>query len=298
MADSLVKTEIHPDRWVRLKADFILLLTAAIWGSGFVAQRVAAQSFGVFLFNGSRFLLGALILLPFMRFRLKIERHMIPQVALVGLALFGGAALQQAGMIWTTAGNAGFITGTYIVLVPLLLVWFWRQRIGWNSWAAAVVALVGILLLSTGGKLNAPAFGDLLEFAGAVLWALHVILVGKLVNQIGVLPLAVSQYLIAGVLNLLIGLGFEANTLPGMVENWWTVVYAGVFSVGLGFTLQAVGQRSAPPTDASIILGMEAVFSALFGALLLGEGFGVIQLLSGLLILAGIILTQVKSNAG
>jgi drug/metabolite transporter (DMT)-like permease len=281
-------------RGLRIRSDLILLLVAIIWGSGFIAQRVAAQNFGVFLFNGARFLLGALILIPFTRFRWNISRPMLRWVILAGVFLFGGATLQQAGMVTTTAGNAGFITGTYVVLVPILLVIFWRQKIGWNSWLAALLALTGTLFLSTGGKLNALAPGDILEFMGAILWALHVILVGKVINHVDVLQFAIGQYIVCGLLNLLLGLIFETNTLPGLANAWWTVVYAGIFSVSIGFTLQGVGQRHAPPTDASIILGLEAVFAAAFGFLLLNEAFSAVQQLGCGLIFVGIVLAQIR----
>lgn len=282
-------------RFVRIQADLILLLVAAIWGSGFVAQRIAAQNFGVFLFNGSRFLLGALLLLPFVQFRLNVERKLLPWVILAGLFLFGGSALQQAGLQSTTAGNAGFITGTYVVLVPVLLVIFFRQKIGWNSWLAAFLALAGTLFLSTGGSYQ-MASGDILELAGAFLWAMHVILVGRLANKLNVLQFAIGQYIVCGMLNLLLGIALEWHTISGMTNTWWTILYSGIFPVAIGFTLQAVGQKNAPASDAAIILGMEAVFAALFGFLFLTERLTPVQLFGSVLIMAGIILTQAKKQ--
>ena len=152
----------------RLRADFLLLLVAVIWGSAFAVQRVAAQHFDVFTFNGLRFLLAGVILLPL---ALKSERPSFDKklwlVALAGSILFLAGGLQQAGLELTTAGNAGFITTLYVVFVPLILWIFWREKIGWVSWAAAGLAVIGSLLLSTAGRLQVGR-GDLLELLGAL----------------------------------------------------------------------------------------------------------------------------------
>ncbi len=284
------------NRLTRLKGDLILVLTAALWGSGFIAQRIAAQSIGPLTFNGIRFLLGAAILLPFLRFKFHVNRAALPYVLLAGFFLFAGSGLQQAGMQYTTAGNAGFITGTYVVIVPFLMVVFFRQKVSWNSWIAAGLALIGALLLSTGGKLHL-SYGDSLEFASALMWACHVIAVGKASRKAEVLSFAILQYLVCGGLNLLFGLLVETTTLAGLTNAWWTFIYSGIFIVALGFTLQAVGQKNAPTTDAAIILGMEAVFAAFFGALFLAERFAPIQLVGCLLIMVGIVVTQVRPAA-
>jgi drug/metabolite transporter (DMT)-like permease len=275
----------------RLKADLTLFLVAIIWGSAFAAQRVAAEHIGPFLFNGSRFLLGGLVLLPLVRFRLSISAKNWLWIGAAGVLLCGGSVLQQAGLRWTTAGNAGFITGLYVVLVPLLMLVIWRHRMGWTVWLAAGVAGVGIFLLSAGGRFElAP--GDGFELAGAFLWAGHVIIVGKAVQRINTLPFAIGQCLVAGFLNLILGLVFESNTLPGLLPAWWTVAYVGIFSVAIAYTLQAKGQKHAPPTDASLILSLESVFAALFGYLLLGETLQPIQWLGAGLILAAILMSQ------
>jgi drug/metabolite transporter (DMT)-like permease len=277
----------------RLKADLTLLLVAAIWGSAFAAQRVAAGHIGACLFNGSRFLLAGGLLLPLVRFRLKMGRRQRLWAGLAGGLLCGASVLQQAGLQWTTAGNAGFITGLYVVFVPLILLLVWRQRLRWTVWAAALLAVAGMFLLSAGGRLRlAP--GDGLELAGAGLWAAHVIVVGRAMQEMEALPFAIGQYWVAGTLNLLIGLGLEWQTLPGMAAVWWAVVYVGIFSVAVGYTLQARAQKHAPPTDAALILSLEAVFAALFGYLLLGETLRPEQLLGCGLILAAILLAQFK----
>jgi len=276
----------------RLRADLLLLLVAVVWGSAFVAQRVVAVCLGAFLYNGLRFLVGALTLLPLMGRRLRaFTRLEWRGGVLAGLLLFAGAALQQIGIRFTTAGKAGFITGLYVVLVPLLLALVWRQRPGWSSWAAALLAAGGLFLLA-GVEELALSLGDGLELIGALFWALHVIAIGRLAKRTDPLRLALTQYLTCGLLSLLLGLTLEAATLPGLAVTWWAVVYTGVLSIGLGYTLQVIGQQRASPADAAVLLSLEAAFAALFGWLLLAESLATWQLLGCGLMLAGMVLAQ------
>jgi drug/metabolite transporter (DMT)-like permease len=281
---------------MRLKSDLTLLLVAVIWGSAFAAQRVAAAHLGPFFFNGLRFLVGVLTLLPMVRFRVKIERRMLPWVALAGVILFAASALQQAGIASTTAGNAGFITGLYVVLVPILLVIFLRQPVAWATWIAALLAVVGALLLSTGGDLKFNP-GDLLELAGAVAWAAHVILVGWLAHRMDVLPFVIGQNLVSGLLNLAASGFGDYATFPGLVPAGWAVLFSGIFSIGVGFALQGIGQRHAPPSDAALILSLEAVFAAIFGYIFLGEALTVIQMLGCALIMIAILQVQLRPTS-
>jgi drug/metabolite transporter (DMT)-like permease len=272
------------------------LLTALLWGSAFVPQRVAAGHLGPFLFNGLRFLLGAIVLLPWVR-PLRLPSKTFFRWALIaGTLLVGASVCQQAGMKWTTAGNAGFLTGLYVVLVPVVMFVGWRQRIGWQTWAGAMIATLGVYLLGVDDQFQIQ-YGDALEIIVAVLWALHVVIVGRAVKHVDVLVFSVGQYFVAGTLNVVIGLVLEADTLPGLAVCWWTVVYVGVVSVAIGYTLQAVGQKHAPAADAAIILSMEAVFAALFGYLLLHEVLTSRQLLGCALILAAMLVVQFKEAA-
>jgi drug/metabolite transporter (DMT)-like permease len=272
----------------------LLLLAALLWGSAFVPQRVAAAHLGPFLFNGLRFLLGAMILLPWVRpFRMP-SKTFFRWASVAGTLLVGASVCQQAGMKWTTAGNAGFLTGLYVVLVPVVMFVGWKQRIGWQSWAGALIATAGVFLLGVDEYFRMH-LGDILEIVGAVLWALHVVVVGRAVKQVEVFLFSVGQYFVAGALNVVIGLVLEADTLPGLEVCWWTVVYVGVVSVAIGYTLQAVGQKHAPAADAAIILSMEAVFAAFFGYLVLNEMLVPRQLLGCALILAAIVVVQFKA---
>ena len=289
-----------PKRSERLRADLLLLLVALIWGSAFVAQRVAAQTIGVYYFNGVRFIVAALFLLLLAGSRLaawfRSTDKNLGGIFIAGMLLFGGTTLQQWGLRYTTAGNAGFITGLYVVFIPLILAIGWRSKVGRITWVAVGCSAVGLFLLSTVGKLVVNP-GDALELAGAVLWAGHVILIGRLVRHMDVLPLAIGQYLVTGILSLGVSLAIEQGANRLMGELWWTVVYTGVLSVGVGYTLQAIGQRVAPPTDAAIILSSEAVFAALSGWIILNEILSDRQLAGCALIFAGIVFAQLNRLA-
>lgn len=296
----------HRRQAVRLKADMMLALVAVIWGSAFVVQRLAAADIGVFLFNGTRFLLAAIVLAPvawsdaFIRKVIgndsrvePLTRRNVGWAVLAGILLFGGAALQQAGMIYTTAGNAGFITGLYVLFIPLFLALIFRQRPRPVIWVAAGLAVAGLYMLSTGGKMSVNR-GDALELVGAVFWALHVILIGRVVQRINVLQFAVAQYVACGLINVAIGLMLEAPMLPAFAQGWWLVAYTGLISVGLGYTLQAVAQREAPPADAAIILSMESAVAAVCGWIFLGEALALIQIAGCVVMMTGMLLAQLS----
>jgi drug/metabolite transporter (DMT)-like permease len=300
----------------RFRADLVLLLVALIWGSAFAVQRIAAQYFDPFTFNGLRFLLGGLVLFPFSKLNPLHESHRINAgekawsnktmasysldrksvifILLAGLLLFGAAGFQQAGLETTTAGNAGFITTLYVVFVPVILVIFWREKIHWLSWLSAGIAVLGSLLLSTGGTLRITR-GDALEMLGAILWALQMILVSRAVKHMDVITFSAGQYLAAGVFNMLMSL-LMGMSYTGIVNGWWTILYIGLISTAGGYTLQGFGQKYAPPTDATILLSMEAVFAALTGFFFLGETMQTVQLVGCGLILFAVFITQL--NAG
>jgi drug/metabolite transporter (DMT)-like permease len=290
----------------RLGADLILLSVAIFWGTAFVVQRIAAEEVGALSFNGLRFLVGALVVLPFARSdginkinladaidarRGSLKREGIAGVLLAGVILTCGAAFQQFGLKSTTAGNAGFITGLYVVLIPLFLAFFWNCKPRPVIWAAAILSVIGLYLLSTAGVMRVN-LGDGLVMISAVFWALHVIIIDRTVKRVNVLHLAFGQYLVCGLTSLMVGLIVEPQGLRPVLENWWVVAYTGVLSVGLGYTLQAAGQRVAPPADAAIILSLEAVFAAISGWLFINESFTPIQIIGCGIMLLGMLLAQ------
>lgn len=283
---------------MRWKADLILLFVAAVWGSGFVAQRLAVSQLSTFYYNAGRFLVAAALLLAVTLVRRRsvqrVTRQQVPWMVLAGGLLFAAAGLQQAGLATTTIGNASFITGLYVVLVPVILFVVLRQRIYWLSWFAVLLAALGALLLSMQGQFRlAP--GDVLELIGALIWAVHVILVGRLAGQgVAILWFSVIQFATCGFLNLALALGLDPAGVHDLAISWPVVLYSGIFPIGLGFSLQIAGQKHAPPVDAAILLSMEAVFGTLFGYLLLSETLAPRQLLGCAFILGAMIVAQLK----
>ncbi|NTU55032.1 MAG: DMT family transporter, partial [Anaerolineales bacterium] len=187
---------------MRLKADLTLFFIAIIWGSAFVAQRIAGQMGSVYLFNGVRYLLAGLVVYPFVRLKTPMPREQFKWMFIAGCLLFVAAALQQAGMQYTTAGNAGFITSLYVVLVPFVLLVGWREKPHWMSVVAVGMAVIGAYLLSTGGKGLEVQRGDALELVGALFWALHVVVLGKFASRFEPMSFSVGQLLVCGLLNL------------------------------------------------------------------------------------------------
>ena len=281
---------------MRLRADLTLLFVSILWGSAFVFQRIVGEQGDVYYFNGMRFLLGTFMLLPFIRKQRKISQISREQWIWMGLAgaiLFTAAALQQAGIQYTTAGNAGFITSLSVVIVPFVLLVGWRERPRWLEVVAVILAGVGAYLLSTGGSFKIQK-GDALELAGALFWSLHFVVLGKFAVRFASIQFAVGQFLVAGLLNLMVGVFFERLMLNPVLVG--AVVYTAVFSVGIGYTLQVWGQRYTPPTDAALILSLEAVFALLSGWLFLSETLTVIQITGCALILGGVLLTQFRGG--
>lgn len=281
------------------RSDSLLMLTAIIWGSAFVAQRVGMSYVGPLTFNGVRFALGAMVLLPLVRWRNKYPRsggstHRISLArqglwggGLAGLMLFSGASLQQVGLVYTTAGKAGFITGLYVIIVPLMGL-FLGHRPGWGGWVGACLATIGLYLLSvTEAWTFAP--GDFWELFGAFFCAAHVLILGWLSPTMDRIKLACTQYVVCSILSLLGAYFTETITLDGIMGAIIPILYGGVLSVGIAYTLQVIAQRHAPPTHAAIILSLEAVFAAMAGWLILGEMLSLRGLIGCIFMFAGML---------
>jgi drug/metabolite transporter (DMT)-like permease len=278
----------------RIRSDLLLLLASLIWGSGFIAQSIAAGSMGSFTFNAVRFLIGTLILLAVSRGRMNIARHQRRWVVTAGFFLFAASAMQQIGIETTSVGNAAFITSLYVVLIPLVLWIFGLQKIHPVTWAAVGLAAVGTLLLSTGGAFK-PAPGDWFELGSAVLWVGQILVIGLYGKHSDPISFTLGEFAVAAGLNG-IGAGlFEWGKFTPQYEAWWAVLYSGIFPVAIGFTLQVIGQRHAPPVDASLIFSLEAVFAAIFGYLILNETLLPVQILGCILILGALLLAQTAS---
>jgi len=279
-------------------AIIMLWITAAIWGFAFVAQKAGMEFIGPFTFNGIRFLLGSISLLPlifWMRYKQKSpdkkSRNIIKGGLLAGAVLFVGASLQQAGMVYSEAGKAGFITGFYVILVPLIGI-FIGQHITKLLWMGALIALAGLYLLTINGPFVLQK-GDFLILLSAFFWAAHVQIINKLVDTHSALPLSAFQFAVCGILSLITGFYIESITLDTILLAIWPLLYGGLMSVGIAYTMQVVAQQHVHPAYASIILSFETVFAVLGGWLLLNEMLSLRNLAGCLLMLAGILIVQI-----
>ncbi|OHD21686.1 MAG: hypothetical protein A2064_10355 [Spirochaetes bacterium GWB1_66_5] len=290
-----------------LANDALLLLAAAIWGFAFVAQRAGMEHIGPLTYNAIRFALGALALLPLVLARRQAARkaevraaaaaasgprriHPLHAGLLAGAVLTGGAILQQAGMVSTTAGKAGFVTGLYVVLVPLAGL-FWGQRAGWPRWVGMVLAATGLYLLSVTRQFTIER-GDLLVLASTLFWTCHVLLLAWLSPRTDAMALAFVQNAVCALLSGAVLPFVEHPDLGAIRAAAVPILYGGLLSVGVGFTLQILGQRRAPPAHAALLLSMEAVFAALGGWWLLGERLGARGLTGCALMFGGMLFAQ------
>lgn len=290
----------------RIQANLLLLFVALIWGSTFVVQQVGTGELGAISFTAARFTLGGLVVLPLALRQYRTQRKTRDPfsvfdwlgLVLTGSVLFMGALLQQVGVFNTTVTNAGFLTALYVPLVPLIGLVLFRQLPHWVIWPASLASLLGTYLLSGAQGLDiAP--GDLWVIASAFFWAFHVILVGAMASRTQApLVVAVSQFLVTALLGWMVALVSESPSVTQVIEAWPGVLYAGVLSVGVAFTLQVVGQRYTKAADAAIILSGETLFAAVAGYLFLAERLDLAQLFGCLLILAGMMAVQLQPMMG
>lgn len=286
----------------RTTANALLLVTGAVWGMGFVAQSTAMDAIGPIFFTGVRFLTAALAVLPFAlwetrraaaRNEPKLTGRQWRSFALLGAILFASLAAQQIGLLTTTVTNAGFLTGTYVVLVPVIGVLLLREFPHPVVWPAAAMTLGGIFLLA-GGRLDGLVEGDLWILLCALLWAFHVIALGRFVRDASrPFTLACTQFFVCGVIGCALAPFFEPVALDLVVAAAPEVLFAGAISGGLAFTLQAVAQRYTTAPQAAIFMSTEAPFAALFGALLLAERIPAIGWVGCALIFIAIVAVEI-----
>ncbi len=280
----------------------MLLIAAAIWGFAFVAQRVGMDYVGPFTFNGVRFALGSLSLIPLMLF-LKGDSPptgVAGDAALTawragviaGVVLFVAASLQQIGLVYTTAGKAAFVTCLYIVFVPIAGI-FMRQRVAINTWLGCLLAVVGLYFLCVRDSFSL-AYGDFLELVGAFFWTAHILLIDRFSRQVDTIKLAFFQFVTCSALCLGTALLFETISWNGIIQAGIPILYGGLCSVGVAYTLQVVGQKNSPPTHAAIILSLETVFAVIGGYLLLDEYLDTSGVIGSALMLAGMLLSQLR----
>jgi drug/metabolite transporter (DMT)-like permease len=287
-----------------LRSDALLMVAAFFWGTTFVAQRKGMDHIGPMTYNALRFLLGAVTLTPLIFWpglRLAGTRTGTLRLLLwgglaAGAALFAGAALQQMGLQYTTAGKAGFITSLYVVLVPLLGLLL-GHRSGLSLWLGVALTVGGLYLLSVTESFTI-ARGDLLVLSSALFWAIHVQIIGYLAQRGDPLRLAGAQFLVCSALSLLVALGTEPIEAQAIRGAAIPILYGGILSAGVAFTLQVICQRTSPPAHAAIIMSLETVFAAVAGWLILHEQMGLRGLAGCTLMLTGLMVVQLPPLLG
>lgn len=283
----------------KLLSSLLLALTALIWGSAFVAQRVGLDYAGPLSFNGVRSLIGAAVLVPvwllFRRRDADLARTLRAGV-LCGLILFAAANLQQAGLAYTEVGKAGFITTFYIILVPILSM-LARKKPGWGVWPAVVLALAGLWCLCMQPGSFTVGKGELMELCCAFFYSLQIMVIDRYVQEADGVLLSCIQFAVSGLLSLGAGLVFEHPDFPRLFQGWVPLLYSGILSCGVGYTLQILGQKNLHPTVASLLMSLESAFSVLAGWLLLHQALGRREILGCALMLAAVVLAQLAPEA-
>ncbi|NCF32594.1 MAG: EamA family transporter [Proteobacteria bacterium] len=278
-------------------ANSLLLITAALWGLGFVAQVLGMNYLSPFAFIGIRFLMGAVSLAPlviFFHYRNWLPASSLRTVCVgslvLGVILFAAGSLQQVGIVYSNASNAGFITGLYMVIVPILGLAL-KHRTGLNTWLGCALALVGLFLLSVKADFT-MGYGDTLLLVGAVGWALHILAIDHYAPRAAPLLLSLGQFVVCGCLAMVVSAFIETTTWSQVRAATNVLIYAGVITVGVAYTLQVIAQERADPTHAAIILSLEAVFGAVGGYLFLQEQLSGRELIGCALMLAGMLVSQ------
>ena len=291
----------------QIKGTLLLLLAAIIWGSAFVAQSVGMEYVGPFTFNCVRTLIGGIVLIPCItllnhgKVKKKMtssekKRLMIGGIC-CGIALAIGSTLQQFGIMYTTVGKAGFITACYIVIVPIIGI-FLKKKCSPFIWTAVVMALVGLYLLCITDGFSI-GLGDILVLVCAFLFSLHILVIDYFSPKADGVKLSCIQFLVCGILSMIPALILEHPQISSILTAWLPILYAGIMSCGVAYTLQIVGQKNVNPTVASLILSLESCISVLAGWVILGQKLSAKELLGCVIMFAAIILAQLpeKSSA-
>ena len=292
----------------QIQHSLLLLLTAVIWGTAFVAQSVGMDYVGPFTFLCTRSFIGGAALLPVIAFmdRQKSEEARLEEKKpenrkilirggiLCGLALCFASAFQQYGILFTTVGKAGFITAMYIVLVPILGI-FLKRRAGIKVWISVFLAVAGLYLLCMTEKLSLGK-GDALVLLCALVFAIHILVIDHFSPKVDGVKLSCIQFLVCGILSGVPALLFEQPNLSGILAAWLPILYAGVMSSGVAYTLQIVGQKNMNPTVASLILSLESCISVLAGWIILGQHLSSREIFGCVLMFGAIILAQLPQK--
>ena len=289
---------------MKTKNALMLILTAFIWGTAFVAQSMGMDYLGPFTFNGVRSNIGGIALLPCIALLNKMNgasgkseesrKDLIVGGSACGILLFAASSLQQVGIQYTTAGKAGFITAFYIVIVPVLGI-FLKKKIGWKVWVAVVLALAGLYFLCITEEF-AVGKGDILIFLCALVFSLHILVIDYFAPRADGVKMSCIQFFVCGLVSLPFMLVLETPRIGAMLDGIIPLLYAGVLSCGVAYTLQIVGQKNVNPAVASLILSLESCFSVLAGWLVLGERLSVREASGCALMFVAIILAQLPDK--
>ena len=296
-----------------MQSNILLLFTALIWGSSFVAQKSGMDYIEPFTFNGIRMVIGGLVLIPFILLmdrkkardgaaepmsdeeKAKARIKIIAGGICCGLAIFVASSLQQFGVSYTTAGKAGFITTLYVVIVPIISVLL-RKRVRPIMWLCVVLGAVGLYLLCMTDDSFKLAFGDMLVLLCAVAFAVHIMVVDHFAAKLDGTKLSCIQFLTSGILGLIGMAIFESPDINAILDCWLPILYAGVLSCGLGYTFQVIAQKYAEPTVASLLMSLESVFAVISGAILLHETMSMRELTGCAVIFAAVIISQLPEK--
>lgn len=296
-----------------IRQSLLLILTAMIWGSAFVAQSVGMEYVEPFTFTAVRNVIGACVLLPCIGLMEKMrggelqqkskekkkqtDRTLLVGGVSCGVLLFVASNLQQFGIQYTTVGKAGFITAMYIVLVPILGI-FLKKKAGMRVWSGVLLAVAGLYLLCMTDNGFSLQKGDFLMLVCALVFAMHILVIDYYTAKVDGVKMSCIQFLICGILSGVCMLLFENPDMTRILQAWMPILYAGVLSSGVGFTLQIVGQKGMNPTVASLLMSLESVFSVVAGWIILGQALSVRELAGCGLMFAAIVLVQLPAKKG
>ena len=277
-------------------SSFLLITVAFIWGTAFVAQTSGMKSMGPFTFTAFRLLIGGIVILPISYFYLSKGNHFelksIILIIFMSLALLIGALFQQVALLYTNVANVAFLTALYVPIVPLIYFVYLKKPVAKSIIVSAFLCILGVWFLSE-NDLEFGNYGDILSIIGAFFWSLHIILISKS-TQLKLEPVVTAAFHIffAGLLCLVLAFSIEKPNYVDIGSGAFELIYTGVFSIGLGFTLQTIAQKNSHPTNVAIILSLESVFASIAALILLGQFLNTKSILGCSLILFGVILSE------
>lgn len=285
-----------------IRGEILLCITALIWGTSFVAQRLGVQYIGPFTYTAVRFLIGTLSLLPMILIMKKLnskqespapsgtKKDLLTGGFACGIVLFTAISFQQSGLVYTTAGKGGFITALYILLVPVFGL-FLHKKVAKAVWFGIVIAVIGLYLLCVKEGFTI-AKGDFIVLCGTVFWALHILIIDHFSPKVDGVKLSFLQFLIAGILSLIVAVWKETILFSDIIRSAGPILFGGIVVVGIAYTLQIFGQKNTNPTLAALIMSLESVFAVISGMLLLGEVMSVKEIIGCILVFSAVIITE------